>query len=218
MGTLRAISFRFFGVVAMAAFAAGCAGVTARGAWKLTVYVTAVESFHHGDHLTVLGCPSLECKMGRNYLGHYPATFVRAVKDQGTGRITSGVYAGKFLNWSIDVGYWLDSAPRDAHGGTLQPWVSAAADPAVPMGTTVRIKRCGVDLETGRRIDERVCAKIREARWVVRDRFTVGKVGRWLDLYIGDEHGPGHSESVFTVSTRDASVLLGGSGAAGTAK
>ena len=205
MGTRRAI---FLFALLCGASAGGCAPVATGGAWKLTIYVTAVEDFHHGSRQTVLGCKTLECKFGREYLGHYPATFVKAVKDQGTGRITSGAFARQFLNWSIDVGYWLDRAPRDARGGTLQPWVSAAADPSVPMDTHVTIAHCGVDLETGNKIDERICKQLRAGRWIVRDRFTVGKVGRWLDLYIGDEHGPGHAESPFAVSTRDAKVVL----------
>src|SRR5690348_7211888 len=100
-----------------------CSGSSARDGWTVTVYYTAVASFHDGATERVLGCPQLECSGGSDDLGSYPASFVRAVHDEGTGRIA----AGRYLNWSVDVGYWLDSAPRDSAGGVLEPWRSAAA-------------------------------------------------------------------------------------------
>src|SRR5439155_18471438 len=125
--------------------------------WTLTVYYTAVESFHRGSARRVLGCVALACANASSDLGTYPQEFVQLVKDEGTGRITSGAHAGKFLNWSVDVGYWVDVAPRDARGMSLEPFVSSAADPALAFDTPITILDCGVDDSTHETIDSDVC-------------------------------------------------------------
>jgi len=113
--------------------------------------------------------------------------FAEAVKDEGTGRITSGPHAGKYLNWSINTGYWIDAAPRDAHGRPLEPYVSAAADPSIPYDVPIKVLDCGVDKLGGSAIDPAICVQLRSAHWVVRDRFTVGSVGKHIDVYVGEE-------------------------------
>jgi len=92
--------------------------------WQVTVYYTAVESFHSGPSVPVRGCPVIDCENGNDLLGNFPQSFAKAVKDEGTGRTASG----RYLNWSYDKGYWLDSEPRDSFGKPLKPFVSAAAD------------------------------------------------------------------------------------------
>ncbi|RFS84368.1 hypothetical protein D0T12_16890 [Actinomadura spongiicola] len=166
-----------------------------------------MESFHHGPRRAVRGCPRLECHRGRDALGAYPADFVQAVHDEGTGRITSGPHRGRYLNWSYDVGYWLDTAPRDTAGRPLRPWRSAAADRSVlPPGHHFTITRCGHD-DDGAAIDDAVCARFRTTRWTIVDEFTPGLGGtRHIDLYIGEETGPGFTDTPLYTTLRDASL------------
>ena len=170
---------------------AGCAtspptsGSTDEG-WQVTVYYTAVESFHSGPHVPVRGCPVIDCENGNDLLGTFPQSFAKAVKDEGTGRTTSG----RYLNWSHDKGYWLDSAPRDAFGKPLQPFVSAAAD-GLRRGTRIKLVSCGRTP-----VDADVCQKLASSSWEIRDEFTPGLGGdRHLDLYLGEETGPRFTES-----------------------
>ncbi|RKS73486.1 hypothetical protein BZB76_4179 [Actinomadura pelletieri DSM 43383] len=178
--------------------------------WTATVYYTAVESFHHGPRRPVRGCPRLDCHRGRDHLGSYPSDFVQAVHDEGTGRITSGPHRGRYLNWSYDVGYWLDSAPRDTAGRALRPWRSAAADPSVlPPGHRFTITRCGHD-DDGGAIDDALCARFRTTRWTIVDEFTPGLGGtRHIDLYIGEETGPGFTDTALYTTLHDASLRPG---------
>ena len=159
--------------------------------WTVTVYYTAVQRYHRGPATRVTGCPTIECTRGAADLGTYPADFVAAVRDEGTGRTVSG----RYLNWSYDTGYWLDDAPRDSDGGVLRPFRSAAADPGVlPSGTVFSLVSCGLN-EEGGPAEATVCARLRQARWVVTDEFTPGLGGdRHLDLYIGEETGAGFTE------------------------
>ncbi|WUI00926.1 hypothetical protein OHR68_03645 [Spirillospora sp. NBC_00431] len=175
--------------------------------WTATVYYTAVESFHHGTRRTVRGCPRLECDHGRDDLGSYPEDFAKAVRDEGTGRITDGPRRGRYLNWSHDVGYWLDTAPRDTAGRPLRPWVSAAADRSVlAPGHRFTITRCGND-DDGAAIEARICARFRSSRWMIVDEFTPGLGGpRHIDLYIGEETGPDFTESPLYTTLHDASL------------
>jgi hypothetical protein len=157
--------------------------------WLVTVYYTAVESFHRASTVPVRGCPKLDCANGEDMLGQYPDSFVTAVRDEGTGRITSGPHRGKYLNWSHDVGYWLDSEPRDSRGRALEPFRSAAAD-NLPDGTRLRLADCG-RLDNGEPVPETVCGPLRAGQWEIRDAFTPGLGGaHHIDLYIGEETGP----------------------------
>lgn len=159
----------------------------ASGGWEVTVYYTAVESYHVGPPQAVHGCVGLNCANGNTLLGTYPRDFVDAVAEEGTGRITSGSHAGQYLNWSNDTGYWLDSAPRDARGIPLQAFVSAAADPSIAYLTSFTVVDCGADAGTGDPISAATCLHLRTPVWSVRDRFTAGAVGKHVDLYIGEE-------------------------------
>ena len=153
--------------------------------WRTSVYYTAVESFHHDSKSPVKGCLDFDCT-GRGKIGKYPKSFIRAVKSEGTGRITSGNHAGMYLNWSYDVGYWLDSAPRDSYGNALIPFVSSASD-TLPRGTEFRIVDCGYQ-EDGTRPAQSTCDAFKAADWEIRDEFTPGFGGdKHIDLYIGEE-------------------------------
>lgn len=203
-------------LVLMAASGMACTGPEHRdprprpsesAGWTVTVYYTAVESFHRGSRRVVRGCPQLECDRGRELLGSYPSDFVKAVRDEGTGRITSGPHRGRYLNWSYDVGYWLDSAPRDTDGRPLRPWNSAAADRSVlPPGRRFTITGCGKD-DDGAAIDADVCARFRSSHWTITDEFTPGLGGdRHVDLYIGEETGPGFTDSPLYTTLNNASL------------
>jgi hypothetical protein len=155
------------------------------GTYRLTVYYTAVEAFHTGTPVTVTGCPQQACRRGSTVLGSYPSDFVKAVKVEGTGRITSGAYAGRYLNWSYDTGYWLDTVPADSYGNALVPFGTAAAEGFLPRGTIFQITGCGAPMPSS------ACSTIRGAQWEVQDEFTPGLGGEGhLDLYIGEETGP----------------------------
>jgi len=173
------------------------------GGWEITVYYTAVQSFHDGEPETVTGCRGLDCAHGDDELGEYPADFVAAVQDEGTGRTADGAY----LNWSYDVGFWLDSAARDTAGAPLRPFVTAAADPGVlPRGTTFRIAGCG-HTDDGAAPSGPVCAGLRRARWTVADEFTPGLGGsKHVDVYIGEETGPDFTDSAWYLTLTGASL------------
>lgn len=161
----------------------------ANGSMRLSVYYTAVEAFHTGPDVAVTGCSQPDCRMGSTPLGSFPGDFVTAVKQEGTGRITSGATAGRYLNWSYDIGYWLDSIPADSYGRALIPFQTAAAEGFLPRGTQFVVTGCGsqggVALESG------ACGVVQGTRWNVQDEFTPGLGGDGhLDLYIGEETGP----------------------------
>lgn len=168
--------------------------------WQVTVYYTAVESFHSGPRTQVRGCPQLDCEHGTDDLGSYPEDFVQAVEDEGTGRTTSN----KYLNWSHDKGFWLDTAPRDANGRALQPFVSAAAD-GLNQGARVKLVSCGqIPRDT-----QQVCDKLKEADWVIKDAFTPGLGGhQHIDLYLGEESGPRFTESVWYTTFTQATLHI----------
>lgn len=181
--------------------------------WALTVYYTAVDFYHAGPGQQVRGCLQLDCAGGQADLGSHPNDFVKAVRDEGTGRITVGPNAGRYLNWSVDVGFWLDTSPRDARGGVLMPWISAAADPSVAFGTRFVVLDCGVDDSTLKDgdIPPNTCARIKAANWRVVDRFSSPHVGRHLDLYIGEENEPNFvNSSPLLISTTNAVTSLAG--------
>ncbi|WP_250280639.1 MULTISPECIES: hypothetical protein [unclassified Frankia] len=169
-------------------------GERSPGRWEITVYYTAVESYHAGSPLAVRGCPRRDCAFGDDLLGTFPEDFAQAVRDEGTGRITSGPRRGSFLNWSHDTGFWLDDIPADSAGRALVPFRTAAADAGtLPPGTAFLVEDCGRE-EDGSGIDPDACAALRRGRWEVRDEFTPGLGGPGhVDLYIGEEDRPDFS-------------------------
>jgi hypothetical protein len=179
-------------------------GSTAAG-WTITVYYTVVEDYHGGAHTRVTGCPRLDCARGHDDLGSYPAEFVTRIKTEGTG-VTSD---GRYLNWSYDTGFWLDTAPRGTDGNPLEPYVSAAADPEVlAHGTRFAIADCGRQ-DDGSTVPPAVCAAFRRAAWRIDDEFTPGLGGpRHIDLYVGRETGAGFTGSDAYVSLTGATLQL----------
>lgn len=186
---------------------AGCSAETreAPEEWMVTVYYTAVEDYYGGASVDVVGCPDLDCAHGDADLGTHPKDFVTAVRDEGTGRLTGG----RYLNWSHDVGYWLDDAPRDAAGRPLRPYVSAAADPEVlAAGTEFTLEDCGAEPD-GATIDAGVCARLRAPRWQIVDEFTPGLGGeRHVDLYIGEQDRSDFTASPAYVTMTGAALTL----------
>src|SRR4051812_11884114 len=147
------------GLLLMMLLATGCGNPSNSPGWLVTTYYTAVESLHSGPFTRVIGCPRLDCQNGHDDLGYYPADFVRAVHDEGTGRITNSRHAGMYLNWSAGVGYWLDTAARDAYGHPLQRFRTAAAD-SLAKGTAVQLINCGY-VDNGKPPATKVCAQLR---------------------------------------------------------
>jgi hypothetical protein len=177
--------------------------------WAISAYFTAVETFYSKPRVALRGCVGLDCVNGTTTLGRFPSDFLAAVKEEGSGRLASPVNGSAYLNWSVDVGYWLDTAPRDARGSVLEPYVSAAADPAIAYVSTFRVDQCGADVRTGEAVEPLVCAAIRGATWVVRDRFTQGAVGKRLDLYIGEQDAADFlAESPRAIDTQGATISL----------
>jgi hypothetical protein len=174
--------------------------------WEITVYYTAVEEYHRGESSRVTGCRRIECSNGDDDLGSYKTSFVDAVEEEGTGRTMSG----RYLNWSYDTGFWLDSAPRSSDGDVLTPFVSAAADPDVlPHGTRFRVDACGRQ-DDGAPPAARVCAALRDARWRITDEFTPGLGGpKHIDAYIGPETGPDFTGTDWYMSVTGARLALG---------
>ncbi|MFC4914068.1 hypothetical protein [Actinomadura gamaensis] len=156
------------------------------GSWRVTTYYTAVESLHGGAMTAVKGCTSVRCSNGSTPLGSYPADFLRVIRTEGSGRITSGPQKGRFLNWSHSTGYWLDDSTRDPAGRPLKAWESAAADRDVlARGQRFVITACGAGVPAA------VCARFRKARWTVTDLFRPGYGGRHhTDVYLGEETDP----------------------------
>lgn len=159
------------------------AAPTSAAGWRLTVYYTPVASYYSGAPQTVTGCSDLQCTNRNVTLGTFPSDFVQTVQTEGTGKIG----ANRYLNWSIDVGYWLDTLPRDAQGNPLLPYRSAAADPSIPFGSTFKIATCGADTATGTPTSASACSTYQWPTWQVTDRFSVGSVGAHVDLYIGEQ-------------------------------
>jgi len=174
---------------------------SASAGWTATVYYTAVLDFHTEPAEPVTGCPVLNCVHGHDDLGSYPRDFVDAVKSEGAGKIA----AGKYLNWSSDTGYWLDTAARDTAGRALRPFVSAAADRNVlRAGTTFTVLHCG------RGATDTVCRRLMAARWAITDEFTPGFGGpRHVDLYIGEETGPRFTDSDWYTTLEGATLAVG---------
>jgi hypothetical protein len=183
---------------------------TAAG-WTLAAVYTAVESFHSGAAQTVTGCPpgADECTNGAAALGRYPGDFLDAVRSQGAGRLTTGRYAGQYLTWDADSGYAVDAAVLDASEAPMRPFVSAGADPSIALGTAFQVLDCGVDRVSGHPLDSGVCARMRAASWVVRAPARQAAGSRALELYIGEEDGPGFAAGPLPVRTMSARTTLG---------
>lgn len=191
---------------ATAAPTATASPTPAPGAWTLAVYYTAVESFHTGPAQAVTGCrPGAdECSNGTDPLGSYPADFLDAVRSQGAGRITAGKYAGRYLTWDADSGYAVDTAALDQSDAPLRPFVSAGAgDPGIAAGTAFSVLDCGVPA------DAAGCARLRSANWVVTGTTRRAADAHTVELYVGEEDGPGFGAGPLIIHSHNAHTTLG---------
>lgn len=161
------------------------------GGWLVTVYYTVRESNYGGAHRAISGCPTDYCRRGEEVaLGSYPSEFLDRVEMQGTGLLTSGPYAGQYLNWSSSVGstgFWISPGPKSASGRDLVGR-SSAASPSLPFGTRFTIVDCGRNAYGGR-LDAAACNELRSATWTIIDRFEpwAAEGSHHLDLYLGVE-------------------------------
>ena len=181
------------------------------GGWSLTVTYTAVESFHSGAPEAVTGCDlnADECNNGTTPLGTYPSDFVDAVKAEGYGRITSGRNAGHYLAWDPQGGFSLETSASDASGAVLKPFVSAAADDSVPIGTHFTVQSCGTDATTHQPPEPAGCARLTGASWVVGDNTTQPWGSHQVLLYVGEETQPNFTTTVvYVVNTVNARTTL----------
>ena len=141
-----------------------------------TLYYTPKESgftFERGFDATRVSKSGLR---GRTY----PRDFLRSVKKEGYGRITTPVNGRNYIRYNRGS-YGFSSAPSGG-GGTLIAHFSAAAK------TSGGLRR-GFVLETPAAEVERVFAS---TRWKIVD--TGGGLRRWqLDCYYGEDEplGPG---------------------------
>jgi hypothetical protein len=134
-----------------------------------------------------------------------PGGVAASVRTEGTG-VTAD---GRYLNWSYDTGFWLDTAPRGTDGNALEPYVSAAADPDVLRhGTRFTVADCGRQ-DDGSPPPRAVCAAFQRVGWRVDDEFTPGLGGpRHIDVYVGREPGPGYTDSEAYVSLTGATLRI----------
>jgi hypothetical protein len=75
-------------------------------------------------------------------------------------------------------------------------------------GTAFTIVTCGRD-DDGTPIADDVCTRLRAARWTITDEFTPGLGGvHHVDAYIGEETGPGFTDSAWYTTLHSASLAL----------
>lgn len=158
------------------------------GRYRITVYYTPVEVYHSGPTQPVWGFTSSSGESGTVLLGSYPESFLAAVQMEGVGRITSGAYAGKYLNGSFGGGFWLSDFAPAAYGAPLQPFITAAADDYV-LAPGTRFKMKEPLLQSGGVVlDSSAAEKLLSTTWEVQDLFEAGFGGDLhIDLYIGEE-------------------------------
>jgi len=172
------------------------------------VYYTPVEAYHGGPLQPVSGFTTITGESGSVPLGSYPESFVAAVRMQGSGRITSGAYAGKYLNGSFGGGFWISEFAPDAYGAPLQPFRTAAADENV-LAPGTRFKLKGPLLEDGgAAIDPSAAQRLLSVTWEVQDQFEAGYGGDLhIDLYIGEENHPDFlSDNPFYLALEDVTI------------
>src|SRR5712692_9023035 len=143
-----------------------------------TLYYTPMESgftFERGFDATPVTKPGLHGQ-------RYPRDFLRSVKKEGFGRITTPVNGRNYIHYSGGNSFGFASTPAGG-GGTLVARFSAAAK----LGQS-GLNR-GVVLETPAPTVRQVFGS---TRWKIVD--TGGGLRRWqIDLYYGEDEplGPG---------------------------
>jgi len=143
-----------------------------------TLYYTPMESgftFQRGFDATPMTKPGLH---GRTY----PRDFLRSVKKEGFGRITTPVNGRHYIRYNAENSFAFAWTPTGG-GGTLVARFSAATK----LGQSVL--RRGVIIETSSSTVKEVFGS---TRWRIVD--TGGGLRRWqVDLYYGEDEplGPG---------------------------
>ncbi|GAC1543341.1 MAG: hypothetical protein NVS2B17_22980 [Candidatus Velthaea sp.] len=166
------------------------------------MYYTPVAAYYAGPLQAVYGCSDLNCSRQNVLLGSFPSDFVQITKTEGTGKLGPGQY----LNWSGNIGYWLDTSSRDAQGNPLIPYRTAAADTSVAFGTTFKVIDCGLDTISRITTDANVCKTYQTRMWTISDRFTAGTVGKHLDLFIGEQDSSNFSTGAQFIDASNAIV------------
>ena len=165
----------------------GGSGTLMPGRYTFTFYYTPVESFFGGAPQAIQGCTSIDCASGIQNLGSYPSDFIAAVRMQGSGRITSGPYAGKYLCGSFSDNFWIHPFPPDAYGSAARPFVTAAADDSV-LARGTRFRLVAPLTESGGPIPASTEDKLLSSTWTVSDHFQAGYGGALhIDLYVGEQ-------------------------------
>lgn len=174
--------------------------------YKITFYYTPVESFYGGPPQAIVGCTSIDCGSGLQSLGAYPSDFIAAVRLEGSGRLTSGPYAGQYLNGSFGGNFWINPFPPDAYGSSLRPFETAAVNATgLPRGTRFRL--VAPLLENGAPIPAGVESKLLASTWNVQDRFEPGYGGTFhLDLYVGEQTTPSFTASPFYLLLENTAI------------
>lgn len=175
--------------------------------FRITVYYTPVESFHDGDLVAIRGETSIDGEGGQQPLGAYPASFIEAVRMEGVGRITSGAYAGKYLNGSFGGGFWISDYPPDAYESSLRAFKTAAADDDVmARGTRFRLVEPFAQ-PGGWPVESAVVRRLRSTVWEVQDHFEAGYGGQFhLDLYVGEQDRYDFTSSPWYIALENAGV------------
>lgn len=163
-------------------------GTELPGRYYISVYYTPVEIYHGGPEQDLWGFTSVARESGIVLLGSFSESFIAAVQMQGSGRITSGTYAGKYINGSFRGGFWLSEFAPTVYGSPLHPFISAACDDTVlAPGTRFKLKKPLLQ-SGGDPIRSAGAKKLLDTTWEVQDHFASGYGGDFhIDLYIGEE-------------------------------
>ena len=172
-----------------------------------TVYYTPVESYYERERMVKVMAWRDVRTVGKKVPVRVPLLFARHLREEGTGKMRNG----RYLNYSFEGlgpngdqrGYWLDTCPRDSHGGCLKARQSMAASDGlnIPRGARVRLADCG------RGAGRAACSHYRSGKWVVKDQFTTGIAGpRQVDLYYGVQDFRGFRSSGFWTTMRGATL------------
>jgi hypothetical protein len=189
------------------------------GGLEVTTYYTPVESYYVRDCVqTIQVWPDFSTSGSKVTAGPYPCSFVSHTKGEGSGKLTSGVYAGSYLNWSYEglgpngdrQGFWIDTCPRDSYGGCLQAKVSAAVSENLAQnfglrrGETFHLENCGTEAA-----NTTACDYFRSGNWIVNDQFTTGIASeKQIDLYYGEQGSAGFRNSAYWLSMYDATIRV----------
>ena len=189
------------------------------GGIEVTTYYTPVESYYVRDCIkTIQVWPDFSTSGSKITAGPYPCSFVSHTKGEGSGKITSGVFAGSYLNWSYEglgpngdqQGFWIDTCPRDAYGGCLQAKVSAAVSENLAQnfglrrGETFHLENCGTEAA-----NTTACDYFKSGNWIVNDQFTTGIASdKQIDLYYGEQESGGFRDSAYWMSMYDATIRV----------